>query len=78
MLSHGFKGNSSAKKRHKPSYRPKIRWELFGLPNAEPKTTSIEAIRSEVSTLAVMRLARDPVPAPKMKPMSKPSQRKRS
>jgi hypothetical protein len=78
MLSRGIKGNNSAKKRHKPSYRPKIRWELFGLPNSEPAKPSIEVIRSAVSTLAVTRLAREPIPAPKHKPTAKPSVRKRS
>lgn len=73
MLSHGLKGNNSGKKKHKPSYRPKIRWELFGLPNSEPTKPSIEAIRSEVSTLAVTGLARKPIPEPKKKPGSKPS-----
>jgi|SwirhirootsSR3_FD_contig_31_25012924_length_343_multi_2_in_0_out_0_2 hypothetical protein len=78
MLSRGTKGNNSAKKKHKPSYRPKIRWELFGLPNSEPRTPTIEVIRSEVSTLAVARLAREPIPQPKSKPALKPSMRKRS
>jgi len=75
MLSHGFKGDSG-KKRHKPSYRPKIRWELFGLPNSEPTKPSIEAIRSKVSTLAVTGLARSPVSEPKKNPKSKPSVQK--
>ena len=78
MLSHGFKGSNSGKKKHKPSYRRKIRWEFFGLPNSEPTKPSIEVIRSEVSTLAVTRLAREPIPQPKEKPTSKPSRRKRS
>ena len=76
MLSHGFKGNNSGKKKHKPSYRPKIRWELFGLPNSEPTELSIEAIRSEVSMLAVTGLARERISEPKKKPKSKPSIRK--
>jgi hypothetical protein len=78
MLSHGFKGNNSGKKKHKPSYRRKIRWEFFGLPNSEPTKPSIEAIRSEVSTLAVTRLAREPIPEPKQKPAPKLAVRKRS
>jgi hypothetical protein len=78
MLSNGSKRNDSAKRRQKRSYRPKIRWELFGLPNCEPPKLSIEAIRSEVSTLAVMRLAREPIPEAKKKPTSKPLLRKRS
>jgi hypothetical protein len=78
MLSNASKRNDSAKKRQKRSYRPKIRWELFGLPNSEPPKLSIEAIRSEVSTLAVMRLAREPIPEAKKKPTSKPLLRKRS
>ena len=76
MLSHGFKGENAGKKKHKPSYRPKIRWELFGLPNSEPSKPSIEAIRSEVSTLAVTGLARKPVPEPKKNPKSTPSVQK--
>lgn len=78
MLSHGFKGDNSGKKKHKPSYRLKIRWELFGLPNSEPTKPSIEAIRSEVSTLAVTGLARKPASEPKSNPRSKPSVRKQS
>jgi hypothetical protein len=78
MLSDGSKRNDSGKKKYKRSYRPKIRWELFGLPNCEPPKPSIEVIRSEVSTLAVMRLAREPIPGPKKKPTSKPLVRKRS
>ena len=57
MLSHGV---NSGKRKHKPSYRPKIRWEFFGLPNSEAMKPSIEVIRREVSTLAVARLARRP------------------
>jgi hypothetical protein len=78
MLSDGSKPNDSAKKKHKRSYRPKIRWELFGLPNGEPTKPTIEAIRSEVSTLAVTRFAREPIAEPKKKPASKPPLRKRS
>lgn len=74
MPSH-FNGNQSGKKKSKPSYRPKIRWELFGLPNSEPPEPSIEAIRSEVATLAVMRLAREPIHEPKRKPSSPRKQR---
>lgn len=77
MLSHGFKGNNSGKKKHKPSYRPKIRWEFFGLQNSEPTKPSIEVIRREVSTLAVTRLAREPKSQPKRNAALKPSLRKR-
>ena len=66
-----FNGKTSGKKRHKASYRPKIRWELFGLPNSEPAEPSMETIRSQVSTLAVMGLARKPIPQPTKKPTSK-------
>jgi hypothetical protein len=76
MLSHGFNGNNAGKKRYKPSYRLKIRWETFGLPASEPTKPSIEAIRSEVSSLAATRLAREPVAKPG--PSSKPSRRKRT
>ncbi len=78
MLSHGFKGNNSGKKKHKPSYRPKIRWEFFGLQNPEPTKPSIEVIRREVSTLAVTRLAREPKSHPKQNTALKPSLRKRA
>ena len=77
MLSHGFKGNNSGKKKHKPSYRPKIRWEFFGLPNSEPTKPTIEVIRREVSTLAVTRLAREPKSQSKQNAALKPSLRKR-
>ena len=77
MLSDAFKRNDSAKRKHKRSYRMKIRWELFGLPNSQPTSPSIEAIRSAVSTLAVSRFAREPVPASKKNQTSKPSIRKR-
>ena len=65
MSSDAFKRNDSAKKKYKRSYRPKIRWEVFGLPNSESMSPSIEAIRSAVSTLAVTRFAREPIPEPK-------------
>ena len=78
MLSGGRKSNNSGKRKHKPSYRLKIRWELFGLPNSEPVKPSIEAIRSEVSTLAGTRLAREHIPEPKKKPRSNPSRRKQT
>ena len=74
MMSDGV--NKSAKKKYKRSYRPKIRWELFGLPNIEPTKPSIEVIRSEVSTLAVTRLAREPIPEPSKKQGTKSPIRK--
>lgn len=78
MLPDGSKRNDSAKKKQKRSYRPKIRWELFGLPNSEPTQPSIETIRSEVSTLALARLAREVIPESKNTQKSKSSLRKRS
>jgi len=76
MLSDESHENSSKKKKHKPSYRRKIRWEFFGLPAAEPAKPSIEAIRIELSSLAASRLAREPLR--KTRPSSKPSARKRT
>jgi hypothetical protein len=61
-MSHAFKRNNVAKRKHRPTYRPKIRWELFGIANPEPTEPSMETIRSTVSSLAVMRLAREPIP----------------
>ena len=78
MLSDGSKRNDSTKKKYKRSCRPKIRWELFGLPNCEPAKPSIEAIRSEVSALAVMRLAREPIREANNSRTTKPSLRKRN
>ncbi|HKE62389.1 MAG TPA: hypothetical protein VKB33_07960 [Nitrospira sp.] len=48
---------SSAKKKHKPTY--KIRWELLGLshPDSIEKTTSMDTVRSEVSFLATQGLS---------------------
>lgn len=80
MVSHAFKRNNTAKKKHRPAYRPKIRWELFGIANSEPAELPIETIRSAVSELAVMRLAREPISGPSMikkkKTSSKSSMRK--
>jgi hypothetical protein len=64
MGSHGFKRKNSAKKKYRPTSRPKIRWELLGLDHPEHTKPSIETIRSAVSTLAVTRLAREPIPEP--------------
>lgn len=53
-ISGGWRGGKPGKKRVRPSYKPKIRWELFGLsnPNIEETSTPIETIRREVSSLA--------------------------
>jgi len=53
-ISGGWRGGKPGKKRVRPSYKPKIRWELLGLsnPNIEEATTPIETIRREVSSLA--------------------------
>ena len=64
MGSPGFKRKNSAKKKYRPTSRPKIRWELLGLGHPEHTKPSIETIRSAVSTLAVTRLAREPIPEP--------------
>ena len=78
MLSDGFKEDNSGKKKHKP-YRRKIRWEIFGLPAPEPTKPSIETIRSQVSSLAATRLAREPIPEQRKKPLTpKEPVRKRS
>lgn len=64
-VSNVWKRGSSAKKKHKPTY--KIRWELMGLsaPDAIERTTSMDTIRSEVSFLATQGLSvrRQPPPA---------------
>ena len=51
------KRDSSARRKHKPTY--KIRWELMGLahPDAIEKTLSMDTIRSEVSFLATQGLS---------------------
>ena len=53
-ISGGWRGGKPSKKRVRPSYKPKIRWELLGLsnPNIEETSTPIETIRREVSSLA--------------------------
>jgi hypothetical protein len=53
-ISGGWRGGKPGKKRVRPSYKPKIRWELLGLlnPNIEETSTPIETIRREVSSLA--------------------------
>ncbi len=80
MVSHGFKRNNAAKKKYRPTYRLKIRWELLGLGQPEHTKPSIETIRSAVSTLAVTRLVREPIrePSGKKKTSSASSVRKRS
>jgi hypothetical protein len=61
-MSHGFKPKRETKRKHRPTYRPKIQWELFGIENPKPPTElSMETIRSTVSSLAGMRLAREPI-----------------
>jgi hypothetical protein len=53
-ISAVWKGNNVGKKKTRPAYKPKIRWELLGLsdPDLTESTTSIETIRKEVSSLA--------------------------
>lgn len=81
MVLDGFKRNNSAKKKYRPTYRLKIRWELLGLGQPEYTKPSIETIRSAVSTLAVTRrLAREPIPEPPRRKKASPASpvRKRS
>lgn len=49
-----WKSSKAGKKKTRPSYKPKIRWELLGLsdPSLAEPATSIETIRREVSSLA--------------------------
>ena len=49
-----WKSSKAGKKKTRPAYKPKIRWELLGLsdPEATESTPSIESIRKEVSSLA--------------------------
>ncbi|SLM46450.1 conserved protein of unknown function [Nitrospira japonica] len=48
-----WKSNYMEKKKTRPSYKPKIRWELLGLPFPDSGTTTpIETIRKGVSVLA--------------------------
>lgn len=61
-MSRAPKRNNVSKRKHRPTYRPKIQWELFGIKNPEPTEPSMETIRSTVSSLAVMGLAREPIP----------------
>ena len=53
-LSSGWKNRRAGKKKKKSVLKPKIRWQLLGLtdPNSVDTTSSIEAIRREVSSLA--------------------------
>ncbi|HEY6083884.1 MAG TPA: hypothetical protein VIU63_00725 [Nitrospira sp.] len=53
-ISAAWKGTNSRKKKNRPVYKPKIRWELLGLsdPDQAEPTTTIETIRKEVSSLA--------------------------
>jgi hypothetical protein len=53
-ISAVWKSNKTGKRKNRPVYKPKIRWELLGLtdPSLTESTTSIETIRKEVSSLA--------------------------
>ena len=53
-ISGGWRGGKAGKKKVRPSYKPKIRWELLGLtdPSMDETATPIETIRREVSSLA--------------------------
>lgn len=56
-----WRGNRTTKKKTRPAYKPKIRWELLGLsdPEANETITSIETIRQEVSSLASRGFGQD-------------------
>ena len=49
-----WRHRNMGKKKARPAYKPKIRWELLGLssPNHNELTTSIETIRKGVASLA--------------------------
>jgi hypothetical protein len=53
-LSTVWTGNKPAKKRMRPARKPKIRWQLLGLPEptGDDRPTPMEEIRREVSSLA--------------------------
>lgn len=53
-ITGGWRGGKPSKKKVRPSYKPKIRWELLGLsdPRLDETSTPIESIRREVSSLA--------------------------
>ena len=52
-ISATWKGSKTGKKKQRPTYRPKIRWELLGLsdPQETQLPTSIDTIRKQVSAL---------------------------
>lgn len=49
-----WRRRNMGKKKTRPAYKPKIRWELLGLssPNSSEAATPIETIRKGVSSLA--------------------------
>lgn len=53
-ITGGWRGGKASKKKVRPSYKPKIRWELLGLsdPSLDETSTPIESIRKAVSSLA--------------------------
>ncbi|MFO0706348.1 MAG: hypothetical protein U0412_05805 [Nitrospira sp.] len=72
------KRGPAGQKKHRPSYKPKIRWELLGLsnPKHEESSLSIDTIRAQVSTLTREGFGREtrtpePVTAPKTKARKK-------
>lgn len=71
-------------KKHRPAYKPKIRWELLGLsnPKHDESALSIDTIRAQVSTLTREGFGRDtrtpePVANPKTSARKKPIAGKR-
>jgi len=53
-LSSVWKDRRAGKKKKRSVHKPKIRWQLLGLtdPRSVDSTSSIEAIRQEISSLA--------------------------
>jgi hypothetical protein len=54
MLSSGWRADKTKKNRARATRKPKIRWEVLGLPNPldNSRMTSMEDIRRQVSSMA--------------------------
>jgi hypothetical protein len=63
-LSTGWRIDRTRKNRARPPRKPKIRWEMLGLPNPPDTgmTTSMEDIRRQVSNMARRGLAQSTRP----------------